>query len=451
MISWAIRRKFLIVSIVSLIILAGGYAGYSFVLKKPPSCLDNKQNGNELGIDCGGSCSRLCVEEIKNPIMRWDPRVFKVSQDNYSVLVYFENPNASASVRSAKYTIKIIGERNSVLAEKTGSVSIAKHSQFAILESGISLGGKEPVKANFSWDQTLVWERDNSANPEVTVVGKELLNADTKPRINAVVSNNSLANIPALELIAIVSDGAGNAVGASKTILNNVSRGGTFPITFTWPEPFKTIEDVCENPVDAVLLIDRSGSIESFLPDVKLAAESFLSFLRTEDKVGVISFGSTPTEPADFPISLDKNSAKIAIGKISIIKTDQNTNIADTLAKTRNMFEMAKADGRKQVTVLLTDGVPTLPTKSGTPAYPQISAQEEAKKIKDSGGIIFTIGLGDKIDEAFLRSISAKDAYFNAPSTTTLSSIYKNIALQVCVKKPAQINIISRVIENTGL
>ncbi len=453
MISWAIRKKFLIVSIVSLIIIAGAYSGYVFLLKQPPTCFDEKQNGNEIGTDCGGACSRLCTEEIKNPIMRWDPRIFKISEDNYSVLVYFENPNASASVKNASYTIKVLGQKNLVLSERKGIISIPKHTQFAILETNFSFDRKEPLKADFSWDSNLVWERDESATPSIFVEGKELLNIDTKPRINGVVSNNSLVNIPALELIAVVSDGAGNAVAASKTLLKDVAKGTTYPITFSWPEPFKTTADICENQVDAVLLIDRSGSIENFLGEVKSAAQDFLSLLKAEDKVGVISFANAPSEPIDFPISLDKNSAKTAIENIAILKGDtQNTNITDTLIKTRLMLENTTDKDRKQVVVLLTDGVPTLPTKKGVSTYPQITAQDEARKIKDLKATIFTIGLGDKIDAEFLKSIStSKESYFSASTTSSLGDIYKTIAVEVCAKKPAQINIIPRIVENTGL
>ncbi len=460
MISWAIRRKFLVVSIVSLAILAGAYGGYLFFLKKPPTCFDGKQGGNETGIDCGGSCARLCTAEVKSPVMRWDPRVFKVGTGNYSVLVYFENPNANATVKKAPYTIRLLGNKGAVIETRTGTISIPKHATFAILETGFSSPQAVPVKADFSWGTQLEWLRDDSQVPNLVIDNKSLTNADTKPRIDAVVSNKSLIDIPALELVAIVTDGAGNAVGASKTIIKNVTHGSINPITFTWPEAFITTQTVCEAPVDAVLLIDRSGSMSDIsknppqpLTDVKIAAEDFLSALQAADKVAVISFANTGSDPADFPLALDKNSGKKAIENITIdTKTSQNTNISDAFAKARGIFEASKDQTRKQIAVLLTDGAPTLPTKNGVSEFPQISAQDEARKLKDAGVSIFAIGLGDKIDSQFLRSISTgKDSYFQAPTATTLQSIYRSIATQICVKKPAQIDIIPRETENTGL
>jgi Mg-chelatase subunit ChlD len=460
MISWAIRKKFLIISIVVLVILVGFVGGYELFLKKPPSCFDGVQNGNELGVDCGGSCAKLCSTEVKNPIMRWDPRVFKVSDGNYSVLVYFENQNVNAVVLNAPYTIHLLSQTGAVIEERKGTISIPKHTTFAILETGFSSPKVVPSKADFSWDSALNWQRDDSPVPDISVDNKSLTSADTKPRIDATVSNKSLSNIPALELIAIVTDGAGNAVGASKTIVKDFSSGQTVPITFTWPEPFVTTQTVCQSPVDTVLLIDRSGSMSSIsatppepLTDVKLAAENFLSALQTEDKVAVISFANTGSDPADFPLSFDKNSGKSAVEAIAIDpKGTQNTNIADAFSKARAILESVVDPARKQVVVLLTDGVPTLPTKTGVPEFPQISAQDESRKLQDENVSIFTIGLGNQIDSQFLTSISStKDDYFQAPTASTLQSIYSSIATQICEKKPAQIDIIPRETENTGL
>ena len=144
---------------------------------------------------------------------------------------------------------------------------------------------------------------------------------------------------------------------------------------------------------------------------------------------------------------------KSAIENIVIdTKTSQNTNIADAFAKARAIFEANKDTDRKQIAVLLTDGVPTLPTKKGVTDFPQITAQDESRKLRDEGVSIFTIGLGDKIDSQFLKSIStSKENYFEAPTGSTLQTIYRSIATQICVKKPAQIDIIPREVENTGL
>ena len=45
-----------------------------------PSCTDNKQNGDEKGIDCGGSCRKSCTFEVDKISTLWS-RTFEVILD----------------------------------------------------------------------------------------------------------------------------------------------------------------------------------------------------------------------------------------------------------------------------------------------------------------------------------------------------------------------------------
>ncbi len=453
MLTWSLKRKFLIISIIVLVLGLIAWGAYAALLKRPPTCFDGKENGNELGVDCGGSCARFCEEEIKNPIMRSDPRVFEVSPGNYSVLIYFENSNVNAEVKQAPYSIRLNTKSGALLEERKGVVSIPKHSRFAILETGFMTPSSDVGRADFAWDGNLSWIRNEVPSPDVFVTNSRLSNENIRPRVDATVSNKSLLDIPALEFIAVVSDGAGNAVGASKTVVRDLLREDVVPITFTWPRAFSTTESICISPVDTVLLIDRSGSMEKVLGDVKKAAGEFLAALRLEDRAAVVSFANTASDPADFSLSGDRSAAAQSVLNISIASTSvQNTNVADALIRARTILGTARNEfggsDRKQVVVLLTDGVPTLPTKPRVTGYPEIAAQDEAEKLKNQGVTVFTIGLGKDIDEVFMKSISASStAYYAAPSADTLENIYRSIATNLCVQKPAEIDIIFRIVE----
>jgi hypothetical protein len=126
--------------------------------------------------------------------------------------------------------------------------------------------------------------------------------------------------------------------------------------------------------------------------------------------------------------------------------TLEQTNITGGLTDAYDELksERGRSDARKAI-ILLTDGIPTMPTKVGDSKYPATSAQELASEIKSAGVTIYTIGLGKDVDSAFLKSISLDDDhYFFAPSKETLSSVYNKIVSNLCVKKPSVINIIYR-------
>jgi hypothetical protein len=44
-----------------------------------------------------------------------------------------------------------------------------------------------------------------------------------------------------IEVVAILYDEVGNAMGASRTFIDKIESNQTLPIIFTWPEPFKKI------------------------------------------------------------------------------------------------------------------------------------------------------------------------------------------------------------------
>ena len=73
-------------------------------------------------------------------------------------------------------------------------------------------------------------------------------------------------------------------------------------------------------------------------------------------------------------------------------------------------------------------------------------ASKEAVSIKRDGIIIYTIGLGEKINEVFLKNIASEsDNYFFAPTAINLETIYKNISVDICKEVPARIEITYKI------
>ena len=99
--------------------------------------------------------------------------------------------------------------------------------------------------------------------------------------------------------------------------------------------------------------------------------------------------------------------------------------------------------------VLLTDGVPNLPIKTGVQNYPETYALEAANLARQDGISIYTIGLGKDINTNLLRTLATTttEAYF-APSADDLNSIYNQIAIKICRKNPAVIDIYIRILPN---
>jgi len=445
---WATKRKLEYFIIIVLAILMFVVLPFYLWIYQAPTCFDGRKNGGETGVDCGGNCRLLCPNEILEPQVKWDPRAFKVTGDQYSLLAYIENPNVSAEVISAPYTFKVYDSSGSLIVEKNGNTTIPRGKDFAVFDGNISLGNRNPSKVTFEFGN-LVWTRTLVEDPEISVENKALMKEETTPRVEATVKNLSLASISNLELVVIIFDGGGNAIATSRTFIPRLNSAESTDVVFTWPEPFVTKAQVCENPVSIALAIDRSGSMDDLgtnppqpLTDVKNAAVYFLNLLHKADRAALVSFANVAT--IDQSLSGDTSLTTKSVDKVSIASTGtQNTNIADGLIKSNQALAKSSAEDKK-VIILLTDGVPTVPEKSGDSNYPENYAKEISSGIREDGTEIYAIGLGDNVNEGFLQEISSDSQAFLAPEASKLREIYKNIATKICTARPARIEIYPR-------
>ena len=453
--NWATKRKLEYLGLIMAATLLFFVLPFFLFVYEAPTCFDGSKNGDETGRDCGGSCRLLCPAEALPPIMRWDPRIFEVSPGLYSVLAYIENPNATAEVRYTNYNFKIYDREGILITERNGQTFIPKGANFAVFNGNFSLGERRPARATFEFDNNLVWTRNVDTEQDILITNKALSSEDTVPRVEATVENRSADRIVNIELVVVILDSSGNAIGASSSFIDVLNQWESKPIVFTWPRPFTTQAVACSAPVDVAVVLDRSGSMRSLglnppqpLTDVKNAAVFFVNQLGENDQATVVSFAGLASDPIDSVLSGDLSQAKSAIEKILILSDGvQNTNIGDGLFKAfTELSSIRHKEGSERAIVMLTDGVATRPVKSDDPNYPENYALEISNQAKSENIQLFAIGLGKDINASFLRSVaSSSSEFFLAPTSKELLGIYKDIATKLCIKKPAIIEIFPRI------
>jgi Mg-chelatase subunit ChlD len=453
--NWATKRKLQYFGIIVAVIIVFFVIPFYIFIYKAPTCFDGMKNGDELGIDCGGACRLLCSAEIAKPISKWDPRIFKVSQDTYSVIAYLENPNPTAEALHAPYSFKLYDKDGVLITERKGETFIPKGQIFAVYEGNFSVGERVPTRATFSFTGDLVWTKNLASVPKLSVTNKALSHEDVSPRVDARITNESLDPVTNIELVAIIFDGAGNAIGASRTLAEILNSGESRQLVFTWPQPFETKSEVCSAPVDVALVLDRSGSMQALgknppqpLTDVKDAAISFVNQLHDGDQGSLISFSTTASSPIDMNLTKDFSALKTAIQNISIGTNGlQETNIADGMLQAENeLISGRRNTSSKPVMIVLTDGVANKPVKTGDSKYAESFALQVANDSKAKNIAIFTIGLGKDLNTEFLKQVaSSSEEFYLAPTAQDLSQIYTQIATKICKKMPASIQVIPRI------
>jgi Ca-activated chloride channel homolog len=107
-----------------------------------------------------------------------------------------------------------------------------------------------------------------------------------------------------------------------------------------------------DKPFSVVLMLDTSPSTQFRLEDIQDAAITFVSQLRPDDKVMVVSFNDNIKILSEF--TSDRNKLRRAIERS---KTDDGTRLYDAVDMVINQ-QLSRVQGRKAI-VLFTDGVDT--------------------------------------------------------------------------------------------
>jgi hypothetical protein len=239
-VSWASKRQFTYFSIFFGIILIIGAIIIVPAVTKPATCVDGKQNGGELGPDCGGPCQIFCPLQVSDVVVLWS-RAFQVQGDRYNIAAYIENQNPNAEIKDIGYEFRLYDQNNKFIGLRDGRTSIPPNGRMAIFEPGINVGNKIPRITSFKFTEAPLWIKTDPAitdRVELTIGNKNLTQTDSAPRLTATVSNTTIYNVPNVEFYGIVYDDADNAIAVSKTFLPSVEKNGTADIFFTWSVPF---------------------------------------------------------------------------------------------------------------------------------------------------------------------------------------------------------------------
>ena len=236
--AWARNRKRIILAIVifAVLILVGVPA--AFLFRKAPSCFDGVKNGDEAGVDCGGSCQKLCEAASLPLVIHGDPRILKVSSSTYEVVAVVENPNQSAIVSHAGFTLTLYGGDSLVPVKTiTNTAYVPAAGTFAIFEGPFVAQGI-PTRATLTWQEPLAWEKVTILPPQLSVQQSPFDRLATSPRLIVQVVNPALRDVSNVDLTALVYDADGTVFAASKTFVNTIPASSMAQAIFTWPVPF---------------------------------------------------------------------------------------------------------------------------------------------------------------------------------------------------------------------
>lgn len=436
-----------------------------------PTCFDGIQNGIEAGVDCDGSCVRICASSVIPPQVVW-AESFRIVDGQYNAVAYVENRNSEAATPALAYTFKLYDADDKLIAERSNETILPPNSVYPIFEGRILItDGRVPVRTEIVLTPADMWQPASLGRSQFRTVDLELLSTDSRPRLNVEVENTELTEARDVEVVATVFNSAGKPVTASQTFIDVFKPRSSREVVFTWPNSIAKTVRSCEVPSDIMLVLDRSGSMAADggdppepLESAKQSAKSFVTLIRSTDTMGLVSYATTPSEPIEQMLTTNSVLINEAIEKVKMGEDGvQYTNMGAAFAAAYAELTSARhrEDARK-VIVILTDGDVTRPLNPETGLadreYAATYARTQAEKAKEANITIYTIGFGDFFaatdnavarDVDLIRDLASNPAlYYTAPTAADLEAVYKKIAGDLCEEGPARIEVITKTRTN---
>lgn len=168
--------------------------------------------------------------------------------------------------------------------------------------------------------------------------------------------------------------------------------------------------EVVEVPLDVILLIDASGSMEGALLDATIAASA--NFIRqldpAKDRVSVIAFDTSAQIISPFGASFSE-----AIGALPTISGGGGTAIDQGLTTAFTELKTARRSDAAQAIVLVSDG---------QDEFADV-ANRVATQIKDADIRVLGIGITEQTDQNVMTTLASSGDFLYAPNLVNMRSV----------------------------
>ena len=235
--NWASKRKLQYMGgLLGVFLIIFSIFLYPIIVKKP-TCFDGIKNGDETGIDCGGSCSLMCKENTSDPLVTWS-RAFHVVGSTYNLVAFVENQNRNAAIADIPYEFRVYDVNNRLIGRRQGSTFIPPNKQFAVFEASFDVGQAELKSVSFEFTGPFVWVKKEPTISTLPIYVDNIAMGEDKnnPSLSARIRNESIYNLPPFDVVAILYDKDGNDINASRTVKDGLASNNNSSVFFTWPE-----------------------------------------------------------------------------------------------------------------------------------------------------------------------------------------------------------------------
>lgn len=234
-----------------LLIFAGIVAGiyYAFFYIRP-SCFDNIQNQGEAGVDCGGTCAKVCIPTNLSTIsvLGNGVQVFNIFPAHsllpihYGLLAQVANVNAGYASPDFGYRFDLYDASGTVFQSVSGHSflygSEVKYLAVPNVAATAPVGHAALVIENPTWVPAgamgLIPLFGNGRGAPLPITDVAVTSSTVT--VSGALTDRDIATFTNVLVVAIFYDASGNPIGASQTVIDSITPNETrnFSVMYPW-------------------------------------------------------------------------------------------------------------------------------------------------------------------------------------------------------------------------
>lgn len=218
-----------------------------------PSCFDNKQNGIETGIDCGGSCIS-CEEKYVIPLNIISATVLAEAKDFSGVVAKIENRNVDQGARF-KYRMFLKDEFGQNIISFDGNSFIYPASTKYIIHPKLSFKQEEINRVEVEVLKEEWFTSSLSPAKIFSVAEAKLTEIKDASRqgyleVRGKIVNQSARLFPSVDLVMLLYSRTGKVLSAIQTKIFDVEEAEIQDFQYTWLNYFPDLSQVDLNRIE---------------------------------------------------------------------------------------------------------------------------------------------------------------------------------------------------------
>lgn len=251
--------KRLLIGLITLIVLGVPLVYFAFTLLSEPesTCVDNIQNQNEEGIDCGGDCPFPCPIDARDSIEVASTHILPIGQNVYDIAIRVRNPDLELGMTNINYTLAINDITGEPITILRGRGFLLPKEEFYIIAPAVQMA-RAPGSASVMFDD-ITWGRPVVDNPQFEIINSvyQTLPAGSifASEATGVVRNNSTFGFDSVTVSILLSDERGDLISIATSEVNTLLSGEARFFKVTWPGSFT-------RQVNEVQMIPRTNTLD---------------------------------------------------------------------------------------------------------------------------------------------------------------------------------------------